>query len=137
MGERVGHRRQVIYHNTSLGSSDYESTGQCRRHGLYPWCRKTSPAMGQLDTHVTMIQPVLRSPRAATTEGPSPGVGAPQREKPPAEKPTHHQEGQPPHRNLRAAHTAVKTQHSPKLANKSSFLKSCTKSPVNSLIQGF
>ena len=116
---------------TSLGSSDYESTSQCRRHG------KTSPASGQLDPRITITQPVLQSPGAATTEGPSPGGGAPQWEKPPAEKPTHHQEGQPPHHNLRAAHTAVKTQHRPKQANKSSFLKSCTKSPMDSLIRGF
>ena len=55
--------------------SGKESTCQCRRCGFNPWSRRDSDphASDQLSLWATTIEPVLQSPRAATTEARAPG----------------------------------------------------------------
>ncbi|KAJ8790503.1 hypothetical protein J1605_004476 [Eschrichtius robustus] len=60
--------------------SGWESACQCRGHGFEPWSRNIPHAAEQL------------SPHATTTEGHMPRARALQQEKPPNEKPVHHNE---------------------------------------------
>ena len=43
-------------------SNGWESTGQCRGHGLDPWSRKIPHAIGQLSPQATTIEPTCLKP---------------------------------------------------------------------------
>ena len=62
--------------------SGKESTCQCRRHGSDPWSGKITHATEQLSPCATTTEPVLWSPRVATTEAVRPRAHALQQEKP-------------------------------------------------------
>ena len=52
--------------------SDKEPSCQCRRHGFDPWSGKIPHVTEQLSPSATTIEPVLKSPGAATTEAHAP-----------------------------------------------------------------
>ncbi|KAG5201875.1 hypothetical protein JEQ12_004638 [Ovis aries] len=60
--------------------SGKESACQCRRHEFDPQSEKIPHGMGQLSPCTTAIEPVIKSPGAATTEPTCPRACSPQRE---------------------------------------------------------
>ena len=60
-----------------------ESTCECRRHGFDPWSRRIPHALEQLSLCAPVIEAVLWSPGATTTEPVCPRACALQREKSP------------------------------------------------------
>ena len=61
-----------VKNNKTVGLSWWlsgkKSACQCRRHGFDPWSRKVQHAVKQLSLHISTIEPLHWSPRAASAE---------------------------------------------------------------------